>query len=117
MRIVNTLVLSAAAAAFLSADTDRFDWKGIIAPGQSIEIKGVNGAIRAEPGSGDQAEVIANKIGRRNNPADVRVEVVQHGEGVTICAVYPSVEGRPNECKAGSGGHMNVSHNDVSVEF
>jgi hypothetical protein len=37
--------------------------------------------------------------------------------GVTICAVYPSTDGRPNECKAGSGGHMNVSHNDVKVEF
>lgn len=104
-------------AALGTAQTDRFDWKGTIAPGQSIEIKGVNGAIRAEPSAGPQAEVAATKIGHRDNPANVRVEVVTHADGVTICAVYPSSGSPANECKPGKGGHMNVDHNDVKVEF
>lgn len=117
MLIWKTLLLGAAATALLSADTDRFEWKGQIAPGQAVEIKGVNGAIRAELAPGQEAEVIANKTGRRNNPADVRVEVVQHGDGVTICAVYPSTDGRANECKPGKSGRNHVNHNDVKVEF
>jgi hypothetical protein len=43
---------------------------------------------------------------------------VPHGDGVTICAVYPSSDwGRPNECQPGSGGRMSVNNNDVKVEF
>ncbi|MGI8745079.1 MAG: DUF4097 family beta strand repeat-containing protein [Bryobacteraceae bacterium] len=117
MRIWIPVVLAAATTGLATAGTERFDWKGSIAPGQSIEIKGVNGAIRAEPSTGAEVEVIANKSGHRNNPADVRVEVVPHAGGVTICAVYPSSRGQANECKPGHGGRMNVNHNDVKVEF
>jgi DUF4097 and DUF4098 domain-containing protein YvlB len=46
----------------------------------------------------------------------VRVEVVEGGEGVTICAVYPDVGGRHNNCRAG-GGHNNTRDNDVEVHF
>ena len=117
MRIPILIVPAAAVARVACADSDRFEWKGAVAPGQSIEIKGVNGSIHAEPGSSGQVEVTATKTGHRNNPADVRVEVVPHGDGVTICAVYPSTDGRPNECKPGHAGHMNVNRNDVKVEF
>lgn len=117
MRIWIPAIFAAVTAALASAQTDRFDWNGVIAPGQSIEIKGVNGAIRAEPATGSQAEVHATKSGHRDNPAAVRIEVVPHADGVTICAVYPSSGGEANECKPGKGGHMNVNHNDVKVEF
>lgn len=110
-------LIAAATAALATADTDRFEWKGSIPSGQSIEIKGVNGSIRAEPSTGSEAEVVANKSGRRNNPAEVRVEVAPHAGGITICAVYPSSDGQANECKPGKGGHMNVNHNDVKVDF
>jgi hypothetical protein len=44
--------------------------------------------------------------------------VVPHAGGVTICAVYPSRDGsRPNECRPGEGGRMNVQNNDVTVRF
>jgi DUF4097 and DUF4098 domain-containing protein YvlB len=46
----------------------------------------------------------------------VKIEVVEHAGGVTVCAVYPS-SGTPNECKPGEGGRMSVRDNDVSVEF
>jgi len=44
----------------------------------------------------------------------VRIEVVEHDGGVTICAVYPR-EG--NECLPGDRGRLSVRNNDVKVEF
>ncbi len=95
---------------------EQFNWSGIVAPGQTVEIRNINGTVRADAGSGTQVEVSAVKTGNRNDPRDVRIEVVPHSGGVTICAVYPSVDGRANECRA-DGGHNNVRDNDVKVEF
>src|SRR5438046_7086406 len=95
-----------------------FHWKGKIAQGKSIEIKGVNGAGRAVAGSGvGDVEVTAVKHARRSDPDEVKIEVVQHEDGVTICAVYPSDGRRENSCDAGDGGHMSVRDNDVTVDF
>jgi hypothetical protein len=95
-----------------------FTWHGSIAQGQSIEIKGVNGDIRADASGSNEVEVTAEKHARRDDPASVQIQVVPHAGGVTICAVYPSREGaRPNECQPGEGGRMNVQNNDVTVRF
>lgn len=97
---------------------DEFRWSGTISAGQSIEIKGTNGGIRAEETTGSQVEVVAEKKGRRSDPKQVQIEVVNHDQGVTVCAVYPSADSsKPNECKPGSGGRMNVRDNDVQVNF
>jgi hypothetical protein len=101
----------------LVAQTD-FQWRGRVGSGQAIEIKGVNGDVRAIEGNGPDVEVTATRSARRSNPADVRIEVVQSSRGVTICAVYPDVPGRePNRCDAGSGGHMETKNNDTNVNF
>jgi DUF4097 and DUF4098 domain-containing protein YvlB len=105
------------AAAEQAAQADTFRWQGRVAAGQSLEIKGVNGRIDAEPASAGDIEVTATKTGRRDNPADVRVEVVEHAGGVTLCAVYPSPDGPLNECVPGKGGRMRVQDNDVKVDF
>ena len=95
-----------------------FRWHGPVQQGRSIEVKGVNGDVRAEPSGSNEVEVEAVKTARRDNPADVRIEVVPHAGGVTICAVYPSRDSaKPNECVPGSGGRMNVQNNDVTVRF
>lgn len=118
-----TLRALAAAAVFTvgavsAAGAQDFTWAGAIAQGQAIEIKGVNGDIRAEPSGSNQVEVVAQKRGRRDDPGTVRVEVVPHAGGVTICAVYPSRDGaKPNECLPGEGGRNNVQNNDVTVRF
>jgi hypothetical protein len=95
-----------------------FTWRGAVAQGQTIEIKGVNGDIRAEPSGGNDVEVTAEKHARRDDPASVHIQVVPHANGVTICAVYPAPSGRqPNECQPGDAGRMNVQNNDVTVRF
>jgi hypothetical protein len=60
---------------------------------------------------------VAVKKGRHSDPRAVKIDVVEHEGGVTICAVYPSVDGKANECAPGKGGRMNTRDNDVNVEF
>jgi len=98
---------------------DQFRWSGRVAQGKSIEIKGVNGGISAEPASGDELEVTATKSARRSDPSQVSIKVIEHAGGVTICALYPSDDsGEPNTCEPGQGnGRMNVRNNDVKVAF
>jgi hypothetical protein len=100
------------------AGAQEFRWHGAVPQGKAIEIKGVNGDVRAEPSGSNEVEVVAEKHGRRDNPETVRIDVVPHAGGVTICAVYPARDGqRPNECQPGDGGRMNVQNNDVTVHF
>src|SRR5829696_5915233 len=117
-----TRILAGTAAAVLwmppAALAQDVTWSGSVAQGRAIEIKGVNGDIRAEPSGSNQVEVVAVKQGRRDDPESVRIEVVPHAGGVTICAVYPARAGaRQNECAPGEGGRMNVQNNDVTVRF
>jgi hypothetical protein len=99
-------------------NADDFQWRGAIRPGATLEVKGVNGAIAATIASGAEGEVTAERTGRRSNPEDVRLEVVEHAGGVTICAVYPSKDAsQPNQCRPGTEGRMNVQNNDVVVRF
>jgi hypothetical protein len=95
-----------------------FRWSGRIAPGSTLEIKGVNGAVRAERASGMEVEVVALKRGRRHDPREVTIDMVEGNDGgLTICAVYPSPSDRPNECRPGREGRMSVRNNDVNVDF
>jgi hypothetical protein len=94
-----------------------FTWVGRLTSGESIEVKGVNGDVIAELADGQDIEVRAEKDSRRSDPDDVRIEVVEHSGGVTLCAVYPSSRGEENSCEPGSGGRNNVRNNDVQVTF
>ena len=118
MRLAS-LVLMAAAMPWIAFGVEGdFHWKGRVSGGQAIEIKGVNGPIRAEPSSGNEVEVSAVKTARRSDPSSVRIVVVPHGGGFTICAVYPDDGRRPNECRPGINGHLSsANNNDVNVQF
>ena len=94
--------------------SEAFEWRGELSEGQRLEINGINGAIDAEPSSNQTAVVTATRRGFRSDPDDVRIAVVEHDGGVTICAVYPD-EG--NTCDPGEGGRLRSRNNDVKVEF
>ncbi len=94
-----------------------FVWRGAVGTGQTVEIKGVNGDIIAERSADGEVEVRAEKRARRSDPEEVRIEVVEHAGGVTICAVYPSSRRRENTCEPGSGGRNSTRNNDVRVTF
>lgn len=114
-----TTILALAAATALAtpalAAEEEFRWSGRVASGAAVEIKGVNGGITAT-GGGSEVEVTAVKKARKSTPSEVKIEVVEHAGGVTVCAVYPS-DGAPNECRPGPGGRMKVRDNDVQVHF
>lgn len=96
---------------------NEFHWRGSIARNEAIEIKGLNGNVRAFPSTGTEVEVSATKRGRHSNPAEVQMKVLEHPGGVTICAIYPSSNPvQPNRCEPGDAP-MNVNNNDVEVDF
>lgn len=115
------LAAAIAGGATQAAAQDRgsWSWNKALASGKTIEIKGVNGDVRAIPATGNQVSVTAEKRARRGDVDGVRIEVIEHAQGVTICAVYPTPRNaeRENECRPGRGGQMNVNNNDVKVDF
>jgi putative adhesin len=111
-------LFSVAVARPLVVQAGDFSWHRALAAGKTIEIVGVNGSIEASGTSGREVEVTAVKKGRKSDPADVQIEVVEHAEGVTICAVYPpGRRNQENECLPGGKGRMNVKDNDVNVTW
>lgn len=114
-RILVLAVLALIPAALPAQD---FRWHGALASGKTLEVRGINGPIRASRATGQEAEVVATKRARRSDPADVEIKVVEHAAGVTICAVYPSRRGRKtNECRPDGGGQNDTDDNDVEVAF
>lgn len=102
----------------LAAAAD-YEWRGGLAPGKRLEIRGVNGSVTAELAPGGQVEVVAKKSARRSDPNTVEIRMVESAGGLTFCAVYPSADwfGRENTCEAGQGGRNSARDNDVKVDF
>lgn len=95
-----------------------FHWEKVLAPGATVEIKNINGAVDARPASGDAVEVTATKQSRRSDPDSVAIVVEEHDGGVTVCAVYPSSRSRRGDCRSGDGGGgFETRDNDVEVHF
>lgn len=120
MRTQVMLVVAALLAPLAQAASEDFRWAGRLRAGQTLEVKGVNGSVVAEPGTSDEAVVLAAKRAQRDDPGEVEIKVVEHAEGVTICAVYPASRwglGRGNHCEPGEGGHLGAERNDVEVDF
>ncbi len=114
--ITTTLLLIAAGAA--SAQQD-FRWHGRLAAGKTVEVKGVNGAVHAVAATGAEVEVTAAKTAHRSDPEDVKIDVIEHDGGVTICAVYPTPPRarRENACDVGDRWSSSTENNDVVVDF
>ena len=96
-----------------------FNWRGAVAEGHTIEVKGVNGDVTAELSPGTEVEVIAERRGRRSNPEDVKLEVLPHarrGDDLRRLPEPRCVAAQPVPGRA-AGGRMNVQNNDVEVRF
>lgn len=110
--------LAVGSDAWAGSDSGRrhetWNWSGTIAAGRTLAIHGVNGDIQAEPSSGSRVEVVADKSGKRSDPALVRIEVVEDSDGITICAVYP---GQGSPCTGERKGSSWRNRTDVSVDF
>ncbi len=112
-----TALVSAVAAASVGAQD--FNWHGRLAAGKRLEVKGVNGDVRAVLASGAEAVVNARKHARRSDPDEVEIKVVESADGITICAVYPTPPRarQENNCEPGDRWHSSTDNNDVTVDF
>jgi len=96
--------------------TETFTWSGPVAPGDLFEISSIAGDVTFTPGGGDSVEVEAVKSGRQDDPSTVDIVVVDTGDGIRICTLYPDVPGQaPNSCTP--GGNLSSHRNDVEVDF
>jgi|SRR5919205_1837899 hypothetical protein len=95
---------------------NEFRWREAVASGRTVEIRGINGNVSAEPAASGEVEVTATKRARRSDPEEVRIEVVRTNDGVLICAVYPNPGGEPNTCEP-DNSRSHVHDNDTVVNF
>lgn len=113
--LLTLVVVLLTTAAWTQTESREFHWSGKLAPENIVEIKGINGAIEAQPASRDEVEVTAEKSGPRAD--EVKIEVAQHPNGVTICAIYPG-QVASGHCEPGSDWHTNNGHgDDTKVDF
>jgi hypothetical protein len=64
-----------------------FHWQASLKAGQTLEVINTNGEINATRASGDAAAV-AGRSSSDDDDHSLFVEVVEYGDGATICAVY-----------------------------
>lgn len=89
MRVLGILLCGMyAATCHAGAGLNHFHWNGHIAAGQTLEIQGFRGDVRAERASGSDVEVFAVRRGAR--PERVKIDVMDRDGGITVAAVYPS---------------------------
>jgi DUF4097 and DUF4098 domain-containing protein YvlB len=92
-----------------SQDSNKdFHWKGKLNTDQTVTVKTINGEIKAEPASGDEVEVTGMATGKYAQ--EVKFEVKQDGDGVTICETYP----HHDSCTGKSSGHDNNDRTHIS---
>jgi hypothetical protein len=76
-----------------AAQVGDFEWRGKIARGRLVEIRGINGDIHAFPSTSGQVEVVARVAsGTTEPPAGIKVQLVPTDSGVTVCAMRPGQE-------------------------
>src|SRR5258706_14424581 len=114
--LLTTALCVGAVAAMQAQD---FNWHGKLAAGKRLEVKGVNGDVRAVLATGAEAVVNARKHSRRSDPDEVEIKVVESDDGITICAVYPTpLRAREeNSCEPGDHWNSRPENNDVTVDF
>jgi hypothetical protein len=115
-RLSHALLLTMMLGSAASAQDDTWSWNKVVPAGKTIAIKGIIGDITATAATGSEVQVVARKEANDGDVRDVRIEVVEHEGGVTICAVYAARRPGDDECYP-SRSHSNNRDDDVSVDF
>ena len=103
MRLPVLLAFTAFAATAQQRD---FEWHGPIARGSFIEIRGINGNVRAMPSNSGEVEVVAD-VESGVAVSGVKVQLMQHDNGVTVCSVFPGEKVCRPLGDAGPGARVN----------
>lgn len=116
---LGALAASFAAAAPVAAQgQETFRWSGQLAAGKTLEVRGINGDVDARPASGRTVEIVALKKGKRDDPREIEIEVVEQADRILVCAVYPGKRGgKANTCRNPGDHDRDMERNDVAVNF
>lgn len=114
--LVALLATVAVSAGAQSSSDDHFNWHGAIPAGAWVRVMNLNGSIDVEAANGSETTVEGEKQWRRGDPKDVRFEVHQDGQNVTICALWDE-DDSCDDRGYHSHGHHRDNHDDVSVHF
>ena len=110
------LLLALAGPAFAASSS--FHWSGPVASGKTVEIRNINGGIRAEASTGGTLEVNALRYSKKQDPESVKIQVFEAKDGtLTFCTVYPSRPGSPENTCDEHGYSSHGSDNDVRVDY
>jgi hypothetical protein len=115
MAVATLLLPFDAAARRIHETRSEFHFSGAVAAGDAIEIKGVIGDVVAEPSNNGQVQVVAQKKSANGGLSRVRLQVVHHEDGTTVCAVYPNASLRAG-CTPGQDAPT-AGGSDVEVSF
>lgn len=87
MRSYSHLGLLLIAASSVFAQTSDYEWKGAIARGRLLEIRGINGDIHALPSSGTEVEVVAKVHSEGGvTTENVKIHMDAADGNLTVCA-------------------------------
>jgi hypothetical protein len=123
------LALAATAARAQDDDHDRgrdgrternaFTWTGRIPEGRWLYVKNLNGPIRVERASGDQAEVTADRTTHRGDPRSVRFEARRAGDGqsMVVCALWHDATCDEDGYRGGRDRDRGERRDQVNVAF
>jgi Putative adhesin len=115
--ILRTTLLLFAVAAPAAAQDDTWNWRKAVAAGKTVEIRNIIGRIRATPATGNEVEIVARKTERSGDASAVRIEVDEHADGVTVCAIYDNRSSCDSDRHRGDGNRDNDTRVDFEVRI
>jgi hypothetical protein len=93
-----------------------FEWKGAIQARQTLEIRNINGDIKAEAADGSDVELSVRIVGTRPDPRTIKIDVVQHDGGILLCTIYQGLS-QPEYCTPQQTPSIALNNSDIRVTY
>ena len=116
MHFIGTLSIVLAALTASAQAPVAWDWSGPIQPRQTVEIRNINGDIRAEASTGSEVEISVVIVGTRPDPNTVRIDLVPYHGGVLACTVYEGLS-NPDHCTPETTPSVTLTNSDIRVHY
>jgi len=118
--ILTLLTATVGAAAPTATQVNNFHWSGVVERGNIVDIRGVNGSVRAVASGDGLVHVEAVSRVHRSDPQRVEIKVVEHDRGVTICATHPRLSAASDlyDCVRGGDRRSTIAlDDDPEIDF
>ncbi len=116
MKSIGILAMFFAALTAPAQGTATFEWKGTIQAKQTLEIRNINGDIKAETAPGPDVEISVRIVGTRPDPGAIRINVVQHDGGILVCTIYEGLS-HPDHCAPDQTPTLSLTNSDIRVTY